>query len=46
MIPTLPGAFHFNVWHTSEHGYLPFGAANYPRENATMRVDAFSFTSL
>jgi hypothetical protein len=39
LIPTLPGRWLFNLWHSNQHWYGPGGAANYPAKDATLSLD-------
>jgi beta-glucanase (GH16 family) len=41
-IPTLPAAFLFNVWHSTDW-WSSRGTADYPASDATMRVDWFRY---
>jgi len=39
LIPTLPGGWLFNLWHSNQHWYGPGGSANYPAKDAMLSLD-------
>jgi len=42
LVPQNPAAFLFNVWHAPSHWYEG-GSADYPANDAVMRVDWFRY---